>query len=308
MRFSVETWAPEYGVAADEQALDERDVPVDPAVERAASDWSPIAPTSPAADHVVFVDGVRRIDARIWIDDGRGRSWSAVCASVGAGAVVADVHGARVTGHGIRRVLVAAAEAAAEPITTRHGRYDVVESASDESAAVYLAIHEAMTELEQSVDVGATPPGGLVIYDGPLRGRRDDIGVGYVKTQRVQYLEPSLAPVVGALGPGERTPVFRVGHGRGWFRDSTYLRLPGPRPHPWAGIVRIEVAGTRRPVDSIERLDAVAATLPRFASDAHKEPRAPQNLYPIAGLEHRLRHLLGDPLVLERSLRIAAHP
>ena len=32
-------------------------------------------------------------------------------------------------------------------------------------------LHEAMTELEESVDVGATPPGGLVIYDGPLRGR-----------------------------------------------------------------------------------------------------------------------------------------
>jgi hypothetical protein len=50
----------------------------------------------------------------------------------------------------------------------------------------------------------------------------------------------------------------------------------------------------------------VSATLPRFASRPHREPRAPQNLYPIAGLEHRLRHLLGDSVLLERSLRLAA--
>ncbi len=50
----------------------------------------------------------------------------------------------------------------------------------------------------------------------------------------------------------------------------------------------------------------MSAVLPRFASEPHKEPRAPQNLVPIAGLEHRLRHRLGDPLVLERALRVAA--
>ena len=50
----------------------------------------------------------------------------------------------------------------------------------------------------------------------------------------------------------------------------------------------------------------MSACLPRFASQAHKEPRAPQNLMPIAGLEQRLRHLLGDPVLLERALRLAA--
>ena len=50
----------------------------------------------------------------------------------------------------------------------------------------------------------------------------------------------------------------------------------------------------------------ISRTLPRFASEPHKDPRAPQNLYPIAGLEHALRRRLGDPLLLERSLRRAA--
>lgn len=306
MRFSVESWAPEYGVAADEHGLIEVDAPVDTAVERPAAEWGPITPTAGPAERVVFVDGVRRIDASVWIDDGRGRSWSAVCASVGAGAVVADAAGARITAHRIRRVLVAPAEAGAEAIVTRHGRYETVTSGSDEPAAHYLAIHDAMTELELDLDVAGD--GGVVVFDGPLRGRHDADGVGYVKTQRVQYLDDALAPVVAALGPGERTPLFLVGGPRGLSRYSAYLRLPGPRSHPWAGIVRVEVTGDRAVADAVERLDVIAATLPRFASAPHKEPRAPQNLTPISGLEHRLRHLLGDPLVLERALRRAATP
>jgi hypothetical protein len=47
-------------------------------------------------------------------------------------------------------------------------------------------------------------------------------------------------------------------------------------------------------------------TLPRFASVPYKDPRAPQNLVPIAGLERRLRSLLGDARLLQRSLARAA--
>lgn len=311
MRFTVETWAPEYGVGADEQVLIDVEKPVEAGVERAPADWAPVTPSALAAERVVFVDGVRRIDARVWIDAGDGRSWSAVCASVGAGAVVADATGARVAGHRVRRVLVAPGSAGAEPITTRHGRYEVVESTADDPDAQYLAIHEAMTALELDLDLDVDLAGGdgrdgFVIYDGPLRGRQDVGGVGYVKTQRMQYLDETLAPVVGALSPGQRTPLFVVGGPRGLSRYSAYLRLPGPRTHAWAGVVRLELSGRRAAAEAIERLDVVAATLPRFASAPHKEPRAPQNLYPISGLEHRLRHLLGDPLILERALRSVA--
>ena len=292
-------------LALTQRPLDEVDTPVDAGVERPAAAWAPIAPSAPPADRVVFVDGVRRIDARIWIDDGHGRSWSAVCASVGAGWVIADAAGARVGGHRIKRLLVAAGEAQAEAITTRHGRYESVEASTDDADAHYLAIHEAMTQLELDLELDRDGD-ALVIYDGPLRGRHDDDGVGYIKTQRVQYLDDILVPVVGGLGPGERTPLFLVGGPRGLSRYSAYLRLPGPITHPWAGIVRLEISGARPVTEAIDRLDRVATTLPRFASAPYKEPRAPQNLYPIAGLEHRLRHLLGDPLVLERGLRAAA--
>jgi hypothetical protein len=47
-------------------------------------------------------------------------------------------------------------------------------------------------------------------------------------------------------------------------------------------------------------------TLARYASAGYKDSRAPQNLYPIAGLERALRRRLGDPGVLYRALRTAA--
>jgi uncharacterized protein len=73
-----------------------------------------------------------------------------------------------------------------------------------------------------------------------------------------------------------------------------------------SGVVRCELPAAGSVAAAVARADVVSACLPRFASQAHKEPRAPQNLVPIAGLEHRLRHLLGDPIVLERALRVAA--
>jgi hypothetical protein len=47
-------------------------------------------------------------------------------------------------------------------------------------------------------------------------------------------------------------------------------------------------------------------TLPRFASTPYKDPRAPQNLVPIAGLERRLRGMLGDARLLYRTLTVAS--
>ncbi len=53
--------------------------------------------------------------------------------------------------------------------------------------------------------------------------------------------------------------------------------------------------------------DLSQTVLCRYASVAYKDSRAPQNLVPIAGLEHTLRHRLGDPRVRYWALRDAAH-
>jgi hypothetical protein len=71
-------------------------------------------------------------------------------------------------------------------------------------------------------------------------------------------------------------------------------------------VVRVECS----PELSADRVVSLAnltqAVLPRFASAAYKDHRAPQNLYPIAGLERELRRRLGDQRLLYRALRVAA--
>ena len=46
--------------------------------------------------------------------------------------------------------------------------------------------------------------------------------------------------------------------------------------------------------------------LRRYASTEYKDARAPQNLYPIAGLEREVRRRLGDRALLYRAIRKAA--
>ena len=84
------------------------------------------------------------------------------------------------------------------------------------------------------------------------------------------------------------------------------MRLPGPVPHPLASIVRCVADAQIARDDVIALADTVTATLPKYASSPAKDARAPQNLYPIAGLENDLRHRLGDQQLMLRGLARAA--
>jgi hypothetical protein len=93
--------------------------------------------------------------------------------------------------------------------------------------------------------------------------------------------------------------------GTSWRRYAWYLRLPTRSIAPWAGIVRCE-AGTNLPIEELNTLaDITALILPGLAGVDYKDPRAPQNLIPIGGLEKILRHRLGDRGLLYRALRAA---
>ena len=173
----------------------------------------------------------------------------------------------------------------------------------------HLAEVEVVTAVAARTAVyehGVPADGDLLVVDGPLRGRQHlPRALGYIKSHRSTYLPPELNTLVAALLPGQRTPVFLMG--TSWDRHSWYLRLPGPPGSPWAGVVRIECSADL-PVSEVVRLAAVSQKcLGRFASAAYKDARAPQNLYPIAGLERELRRRLGDPRLLYRALRMAAH-
>ena len=302
MRFAVESWDPAYGSAVDSVDLDPSREKVDAAIEVPLADWRPVGadPTAERPESVVFVDGVRRIDARVWIAHD-GTSHPGVCATVAAGAVRTSAGAAELVDALVLRALYATAGGAG-PICTRAGTYELIVCPGDSPEDIYLAIHGQMTELERRVTAAAGDD--LVVVDGPLRGRSSPNVVGYVKTQHVQYLEDDQQRLLGALQAGERTPLFLIGGGRS--RYSWYLKLPCAPVHSLSGIVRCEVPALGEVGPAAKRATMISSALQRFASEPHKDSRAPQNLYPIAGLEAALRRRLGDPALLERSLRQAS--
>jgi hypothetical protein len=305
MKFSVDPWEVEYGASLgiDDVEPSTGDVVVD--LECSAEDWSPIAPVADGvARRVLFVDGVRRIDARVWIEDG-GDVHAGICASFAAGAVRCDVR-AEVVAAEVERGVFSTAPTATD-IDTVLATYPTRMAASPDADGLVLAVHERMTRTEVAIAEAARydASSDLIVIDGPLRGRQHiDGAVGFIKSHAVAYLPPELHRLVGTLAPGERTPVFTIG--TSFSRHSWYLRLPGTNGSPWAGIVRCECSPDLAPAAAITLAHTVSAVLPRYASEPHKDPRAPQNLYPIAGLERELRRRLGDQAVLYRALRRAA--
>jgi hypothetical protein len=313
VRFAVETWAPDYGAPVGTSDLADSDAEVDAGVECEPARWAPVRPGSgvPPVSCALFVDGVQRIDARVWITgpDGAGgeRSRPGVCASWAAGVVRCDGR-ARVIAADVRRGVLCSGDPV-DLIATHHGDYRPYPVPDADGDPVSQALGRARGELEGRVAVAAIAggggPPGLLVVDGPLGDRQHIPGaVGYVKTHHVSYLPAGLVRVVTALGVGERTPLFAIGDRR--FRYSWYLRLPGAATHPWWGIVRCEASGDLAAPEATALADRVTAMLPRFASQPHNDPRAPQNLHPIAGLERELRRRLGDPVLMERALRLAA--
>jgi len=302
MQFAVEAWDPEYGAAFDPEGLVDTTVEVDPWVERAAVSWAPLpaAAGTEALPSVLFVDGVRRIEAHVWVHG--GETHLGVCASYGAGVVCCDGR-AQVVRAEVRRALYCPPDGA-EPIVTRHGTFALHAVTDDDPTKLSLALQRDMTALE--VELAEGERGDVpVVVDGPLKPGQERPGfVGYVKTHRTRYGPPLVAETVGLLGVGERTPLLLLDAPR--RRYTWYLRLPGPVAHDWAGVVRLEIAADLPVPEAAVLADRLAVTLPPFASTPHKDSRAPQNLFPIAGLERELRRRLGDAPLLLRALREAA--
>ncbi|MBT8227780.1 MAG: hypothetical protein KJO75_20115 [Dactylosporangium sp.] len=317
VRIDVDSWDPSYGTAAAGAEAGagpgaDSSAEVSPDVEMPAGDWRPLdAPPGARAPAVVLlVDGVRRVDARVWVTDDDGVPHAGLAASVAAGVVRCDLRqgAADVAVTRIARGLFTPVSSAAGLVAGTI-RYPVRPVARADPGDLSLAVQRDLAALEQAVSATAryqiTTDDDLLIVDGPLHGRTHlPRTLGYVKTHRVEYLSGGQSAIVTALRPGQRCPVFRLG--TSWHRYTWYLRLPAPSGSPWAGIVRVECSADLPAAEAVRFADQSAATLPRFASSPYKDPRAPQNLVPIAGLERRLRGLLGDSRLLYRALKAAA--
>lgn len=299
MRFTVEAWDSDYGAPTDAELTDASQN-VDVSVEVRPDDWRPLLPETAPVDDIVFVDGVRRVDATLWIDQPPDFPGFALAATYAAGLVRCNGL-ATIEDSAVERGLFTSA--AASDVVTAVGAYEVKATKGTTPEELWLGIQQRMGALEAAVTRGSAQA-ELVVVDGPLSHARDiENAVGYIKTQKVQYLPLELRQVLTSLPAGYRTPLFLTT--TSWSRFSWYLRLAN-HSGPAGGLVRCEIDADTTAADAARVATRVSATLPRYASARHKDPRAPQNLYPIGGLERVLRHRLGDRELAIRALRRAA--
>ncbi len=292
----LDPWAAEYdGAIQIPEGGDEPSVRVDVAVE--SRSWAPVRP-APAAlpRRAFFVDGVRRIEQRLLIDDDR-RTVFGLFASFGVGAV--EVGSAARVGHErVGRLLVAGGGLALEPFEIAIGRRALVflpETVADNTpAAPVQGLQNAMRRSETGLAERLAPEADVVFLDGPLQVR--------------PYLDAGPAALLPRLDVGERTPLFLIQPARE-PRYSWYLRIGAPRAvdSSLAGLLRLETSASLDLAAVRALADTSARYLPRFASDPVRDPRAPQNLHPVGALEARLRHRLGDSLLIRRATLAHLH-
>jgi hypothetical protein len=316
-RFRLDPWAADFGSAIGFEEGDEEDeerASSDVAVDVETDDWARGLDPSPSAEpeRIVFVDGVQRTEAWGRFETGTGII-DAALASVAVGASICRGREAEIEFEPPARVLAVSGAFSVQPliIQTRGPelRFEPSNSETFGRKGVSDAISKRRGELERRFAEKLVGRDSLVVLDGRLSF--DPSGaervVGLAKTIHRPYLQGPEWQLVGRLGPGQRTPVFRIKYGT-TTRYSWYLRLPFTRPihHSLAGIVRLETPeiGVQAAVDLA---DLTAYHLPRFASRPEHDPRAPQNLLPIGALEKRLRHEMGEQRWIRRLIEDHLH-
>lgn len=303
----LDPWAAEYEGALQLSEPEEPEADVDTDIE--APPWAAIRPAPPFLRRVLFVDGVRRIEYRILIEHG-DRILHGLLGACGVGTT--EVAGAAsVTEQTVERVVCVGGGLEVErlvvPVRNSGTSLEFVPLPTPDNspAAPLLALQSLMRQREAELAERRAAEADLVLLDGPLAYVTSARGpvVGFVKRLVRSYLPPPRAALLRALAVGERTPLFLIKDVR-HPRYSWYTRVGAGRTidSSLTGVVRLETAASQDVRAACRLADLSTASLPRFASTLARDPRAPQNLYPVGALERSLRHRLGDPLVIRRAI------
>ena len=312
-------WSPEQGSGSDAPLnASGNDGPfrIDISVE---GPWIPHRPSGDQASIVQIVDGVRRVEAHALSDTASGAIVPVLIGSFAVGAVCCEPGRATVLTDGdLLRVVRCYLQAGTtdEDLVLTVGQAELcfrataVLHVSEPSELVRELTNRMLAAEARLVNRLSADCGALTLVDGPLRagttGRRV---AGYIKRTANWYLGAEERAIFDDLGVGDRTPLFRLSVEGQAKRDrfSWYVRIAdlGPHLHPHASVMRLETWATV-PVEQAARLaDECARTLPHLAGSPIRDPRAPQNLTPVSGLEGWLRRLLGNRELLRRYIAVA---
>jgi hypothetical protein len=309
MRLRLDPWPADYEAPI---AFEEAEAPaharIDTTIETAT--WKAVAATAPPPAECCFVDGVRRVEARVIADvDGRlihglfGSSAAGFVRSI-ASAEFGEIRVERslILGRGVQRGMRLR-------IGANHLVFDGIAAEQNTPNDVLGHLQNRMRAAEARLAEDLAGKGAFVFVDGlsyRATGRQEVIGV--VKRIMEPYLAQQEFALLETLEPGERSPLFAIVDGN-YDRYSCFLRLTKGRAvdHPLTGLVRLEVGAAVGRDKGVALMSAAAAVLPRFASNPIRDPRAPQNLLPVGALEQEMKRRLGDPLMIRRAIEKELH-
>jgi hypothetical protein len=316
MRITLDPWRGNYASQVTiPYEVDSEATPVQALEEQIEErPWAPVDPPRISLPTVTaVVDGVMRSDANAVVEIDKKRFLGLFC-SYATGAVTINQKVEIVDDQVERLFIVGNGQSGPGVVKVPAGNreplyYESVSSRAKTPDKLSEALMSVMRGSEKRVAEALSSPDSLILVDGNLSffDRRSSV-VGVIKTIQRMYLTPQKATILECLRPGERTPLFRLpGSSQRSSYISCYLRLSHPRPieNSFAGLVRLEVDDFLGKPKATALLDQASVQVFALASRAPKDPRAPQNLIPIGGLERHLRHKLGDPQLVRRGIEKA---
>ena len=329
VRLRLDPWAVEYNTAYHAEAAGDGRTHVDTGVE---GPWERRKPAAAETfwENLYFLDGSRRLEARLLLEQDAAQVAFGALGSYGVGVVSCCAHKSRKASflcgdeNGgetlfVRRVCALSSGHSADDIALEatHSRlgalnYQVVSTAERDPDAVVRRVQTEMLDAEKQLAARliARNPETLIVCDGPrpfIGGEKNVIG--YLKTIHDPKISEAELNVVRGLEQGERSPLYLVGTqdpDMGYF--EWFLRLRDPRPwlYSLAGMVRLQAYAGRewqeRLAWTANLADWSCLHLTGFASRQHQDPRAPQQLLPIRALEAELSRRMGNAQIIRRRV------
>ncbi|NJK44083.1 MAG: hypothetical protein HC933_07145 [Pleurocapsa sp. SU_196_0] len=317
MKLTLEPWSPEYDTSFH---ADPRDTPTRPEDVNIGVELEPWGPVQPSTRREVdftklyFVDGRRRLEAKVWAETTGGNSSPGLLGTFAVGVVQSKADAltpASILDRRMERVLVLADNDGEDLVVNARGheygdlRYKFVHlnESQNQDIALEARLQYLMRELEDEMGSALPLEEALLVVDGPLQRRAPDRALGYVKTLHNLYVSGKEVSVLQQLQRGQRTPIFLIASGL--KRYSWYLRLEDVAAyvHPYAGLVRLEVRNDLGLEWAQQVADWSCQVLPKYSAKAYRDPRAPQQLMPIAFLESELGRRMGDMNIIRRRIQ-----
>ena len=304
MRIALEPWGSDYASQAID-GFEEDNSSVQASAEQVEE--GPWEPKTPSLDfppqEIAVVDGALRVDYFASVIEGEQYSPALFCSYAAGAAVLSEK--VEITETQVHRLFIVGNNLSGQDIPIKAGNVSEVPilykgiSSSEQPRNVLM---KKMRQTEAEVVEKLAGPEKLILADGNLTLIRSSSPVvGVIKDIQRLYLSPQKASILEELKPRQRTPLIQR---QGYEVFTCFFRLsePGPLQHILSGLVRLEIKTELGVSKASQILDQACVRIFGIASHAPKDPRAPQNLVPIGGLERKLRHKLGDLQIVRRGI------